>query len=204
LRKWNIHICDDHSVISLGITSVLSASSKFNLITVSSTYEELLSSLKKNDYDVLILDIFLRETNMIDRIPGLVSTFPNIKIVVVSSSETQFIIRSALKTGAHAYVTKIDAASSLLVSIDAVLNNQIYVSEIPAEQEGAAALISGLTDRELEIFKLLVEGLPNNTIGEKLFLSIDTIKTHRKKIYQKLNVNSIAELIVLARRHNLF
>jgi DNA-binding NarL/FixJ family response regulator len=135
------------------------------------------------------------------------SRFPAVKMLVVSGHRESLYAERALRAGALGYLNKQESNDKVLVAIRTVLGGQRYVSpeimqRLVGQALGTADMtktpIERLTDRELEIFRMIAEGLASGTIAERLFISPHTIDTHRENIKRKLNVKTAGELTRVA------
>lgn len=156
--------------------------------------------------DVLVLDLNLPEGLSLDSIPALRSDFPDTQIVVLTMQNEPAYARSALSAGALGYVLKESAEAELVEAVHRAARGEPYLNPrlgaiVAAEPPPGPP--DGLTNREVEVLRMIGLGHTNAEIGEKLFLSIRTVETHRAHIQSKLSVSTRSELVRYALDHGL-
>ena len=198
-------ITDDHPLIAKGIQTVLTRIPAVDVMGVYHSAAELLNNVEQTRPDVLILDKQLPKTDPVHTVKTLLKLMPSLKILVFSSTDNVYQVRTMLDAGCKGYLLK-DADADLLVkAIETVAKDNRFLS--PAletallddqllHQDGQKTV--QLTKREKEVMKLIIGEHTNNEIAEKLFLSISTIESHRTSILQKLNVKNTAGLVRVA------
>jgi DNA-binding NarL/FixJ family response regulator len=204
--KIDIHICDDHAFYIASIKQLMEELKIFNSVSSSSSKIELLNHLKIHSVDILFLDINVAKINMLDEIGQIRKLRPLVKIIILSSYDSQNIIREAISKKADAYLFKNTEKDEILYTIDCVLKNITYISSGCKKDfsfKDNFQLINELTSREKEIIRLLSLGYPNKKISETLKISVTTVQTHRRNIYQKLNLKGVGELVSFAFENNL-
>lgn len=204
-----ILIVEDHLLIREIWKDTLSSIANFEVVgeseSVTDAYEKI-SNLKPN---VILMDINLNGENGAELISKVCDTIPNQKIVVVSMNNEYSFIKKCFTTGVKGYVTKNSPKADLIEAINKVSENEIYMStEVrklflkksinPSKEDNI-----NLSIRELDIIKLITKGMSNKDIAGYLDLSIKTVEGHKTKIYKKLNVKSIAELITYGKSKGL-
>jgi DNA-binding NarL/FixJ family response regulator len=203
----HLHICDDHPLIIKSIATLFDGHKLFSQISKSSSKRELFLQLQKQTPDILILDININGVNMLDEIQNIKQHAPEIKIIILTSYDSQIMLRKALKTGIHAYLNKNTDENELLNAIRSISSNEIYITSGKTRQFVANdnfQMIQELSEREKQVIQLLLEGNPNKSMAEKLKISVTTVQTHRRNIYKKLNLQGIGELMSFAVEHKLY
>jgi DNA-binding NarL/FixJ family response regulator len=198
-------VADDHKIVRDGLKRILSASADIEVAGEAASGDEALALVKKNDYDVAMLDMSMPGLAGIDLIKRIKLEKPQLRLLVLSMhAEHQYAAR-ALKAGASGYLTKDSAAEQLVVALRKIAAGGVHISEA-----AAASLVSGgkqphetLSDREFEVLRFLVEGLGPTEIAERLHLSVKTVSTHKTRILEKLGVGSTAELVRYAIENKL-
>ena len=198
-------IADDHKIVRDGLKRILAANADIQVADEAASGDEALKLVKANDYDVAVIDMSMPGLAGIDLIKRLKSEKPALRLLVLSMhGEHQYAAR-ALKGGASGYLTKDSASEQLVSALRKVASGGVHISDAAAatllRPEGA--LHQGLSDREFEVLRLLVEGLGPTDIAERLHLSVKTVSTHKTRILQKLEVGSTAELVRYALEHKL-
>lgn len=203
-----VFIIDDHPMVVAGLNSLLGRLVNIEVAGAVSNAFDALPFLKKNKVDVILLDINLPDISGIDLCKKIHKEFPEIKILGISTFSERSYISRMIENGALGYLIKSASAEEIAEAIDTVLEGKMYLS---VSMEHIAKPLSimpsdnlpALTKREKEILQLISEGLTNNQIAEKLFISPLTVDSHRKNLLTKLNVNNTASLIKLAVQNGL-
>ena len=171
--------------------------------------------LKNTKVDVILLDINMPDMNGTDTALFVAEHFPSVKILVLSSFEEDHYIQKMMQTGVAGYILKRVSSAELIVAIKAVAAGNSYFSQPVSDKIRRVFSNNGnginhtshnshtLTDREIEILKLVALGLTNAEIGNRLFISPRTVDTHRRNLMQKLGVHSAVELTHYAYKHKL-
>ena len=201
-----ILLADDHEIVRDGLKRILAAAGDLQVAGEASSGDQALALVRANDYDVAMLDMSMPGLSRIDLIKRLKAEKPALKLLILSMhGEHQYAAR-ALKAGASGYLTKDSAADQLLGALRKIAAGGVHISDAAASALVAAPAQSsheGLSDREFEVMRLLVEGLGPSEIGERLHLSVKTVSTHKTRILEKLGVGSTAELVRYALENKL-
>lgn len=205
-----VTIVDDHSIVRLGLTKILREEPDIDVVGEAEDYKSLLESIKKNQPDVVILDISLPGKNGLEIVKELKQTYPQIKSLMLSMHpEERFSVR-AIKAGASGYVTKESAADELVSAIRKVYSGGKFITQIVAEmladtfdQEYDKPAHERLSDREFQILRMITSGKKTKDIAQELFLSPATVATYRTRILDKMQLKSNVELTNYVLRHNL-
>jgi DNA-binding NarL/FixJ family response regulator len=206
-----ILLADDHTVMRRGLRLLLDSHSGFKVVAEASDGREALEQAESLRPDVAVLDIAMPNLSGIEAAQRIVTTLPHTAIVILSMHSDEGYVLRALKAGAKGYLLKDSAEGDLVDAIQAVhagkaffspeISNMLvedYVREL--RTRGAADSFELLTGREREILQMLAEGKSNKEIASMLNLSLYTIETHRRNLQDKLNLHSLAELILYAVR----
>lgn len=203
-------IADDHQLVREGVKKVLSVDPDIMLVGEAADLQSTLAVLDTVEIDVLLLDLTLSPIHELDALRAVVERFPGIRVLVLSShSEERFGIPT-LKLGAAGYIPKSLTADVVLTAIHKVHAGGRYLSERLADilaQEVASPhpryAHERLTDRELQVLRLLALGHPVKQVAARLAISISSVNTYRSRIFLKLKLRSNAELIRYAILHGL-
>ena len=215
-NKIKIHLADDHQVLIDGMLAVLNTNSKFEVVGHSLNGVDLVDTVKKNKAEILVMDINMPEKDGIEVLKEFSEKGYTCRVIILSSYDDVKLIKEVLKLGASGYLSKQCAGESILEAIEVVSTGKDYFSEniqdkILSSFSGHATnnttkefqLSNILTERELEILKLISLELSGKEIGEKLFISSHTVETHRKNLIKKLNVKNTIGLVKYAIKNNL-
>lgn len=195
-----VFIVDDHYMVIEGIRSLLQNETSIELTGHAMSADSCLSFLQQQQPDVILMDINLADKSGIDLCAVVKENYPGIFILGLSTFNQQSFIRKMMDNGASGYVLKNVTREELVEAISAVVKGKVYLSH-----EAARSLRSSdesglpvLTRREKEVLGLIAEGMTNNEIAAKLFISSTTVDTHRKSLLNKLNAKNTASLIRIA------
>ena len=204
-----ILLADDHAVVRKGLMLILQESMPAATFGEAASGEEAIRKSRAAAWDIVILDISLPDKSGLDVLKELRQAQPGLPVLVLSMHpEAQFAVR-VLKAGAAGYVTKRTAARDLTAAVRKVLAGGKYVSASLAErlagelQAGPQLPHERLSDREYQVFGMLTTGKTVKEIGEELFLSPQTISTHRAHILEKMGMRTNAELTEYAIQNRL-
>ena len=194
-----ILLIDDHKLIKIGIKVLLEDNKDVDVIDDCSSKKEFLEKIDNETYDLFICDISLPDGSGYDILEIVKERKIKTKIIILSMHEDKSYIKKAFKLGASGYVTKSTAHEEILQAIDKVMvKNEIYLNEKYATifyelfKEDKEIELS---EREKEVGRYIVEGYTLTDIGEKLFLSVKTVDTYKKRLMEKTNTKKRSELV---------
>ncbi len=195
-------IADDHTLVREGLRQLLAATTDIRVEGEAADGDEALALLKANDYDLAVFDMSMPGVAGIELIKRARLEKPRMRVLVLSMhGEAQYAAR-ALKAGASGYLTKDAASEQLVGAIRKVAAGGVHISEAAAAQlvtagaaAGEAAPHTRLSNREFEVFRLLVEGLGPTEIADRIHLSVKTVSTHKTRILEKMGMDSTADLV---------
>ena len=205
-----IVVADDHTIVREGLKQLLAAAGDLQVVGEAQDGFEVLKRVRELDFDLLLLDMSMPGKSGIELIKQVKAEKPKLRILVLSMHEEhQYAVR-AIRAGASGYLTKESAAAQLVAAIRKVAGGGAFISAEVAERLALDAmphaegpLHASLSDREYQVFRLLVSGLSVSEIAEHLHLSAKTISTHKARLMEKLGVDSNADLVHYAVRHRL-
>lgn len=195
----NVFIADDHSLIIEGLKTALATHQGVKVVGYSLNAKDCMHYCKNHEVDVILMDIQLPDESGIELCKKIKTSFPKIQVIALSTFSQGSYIQAMKENGASGYILKNAGKNEIITAIETVYNGHSYfsigVSNALSLLQEKQKMTMGLTKRENEILKLIAEGLTNAQIATKLFISIDTVDTHRKNLYFKLDVNNTALLI---------
>ncbi|MCZ8253297.1 MAG: response regulator transcription factor [Hylemonella sp.] len=203
-------IADDHAIVRSGLRQLLSLAPDISVASEAVDGAQVLEGLRRELPDLLLLDINMPGLSGPDLIVRIKSHWPALPILVLSMHNEGQVAARVLKAGASGYVTKDSEMEVLLGAIRRVASGGKFI--VPELAEKLVFDISlgsdqqphqALSDRELEVFRLLVAGQGVNDIAEQLCISNKTVSTHKTRLMEKLNISSTAELVRYAMQHGL-
>ncbi|WP_051718341.1 response regulator [Hymenobacter sp. IS2118] len=207
-----ILLADDHTILRDGIRALLSADADLEVVGEASNGTEILAILETTPVDVVLMDVQMPVLDGFATVPEIRRRFPEVRVLVLTMLDHEKYVARMFEAGAMGYVLKNAAISEITYAIRTVaagnpflcteiglslLNKAVAQSPIVGTEEGGHAGVD-LTARELEVLKLIAEGLTNSEISDKLFTSKRTIETHRQNIIAKTQAKNTAALIKLA------
>ncbi len=199
-------IADDHAVVRRGLRQLLDSEGDIEVVAEAANLEDARRYVRGHRPNVLVLDLNLPEGLSLGAIPEIRSEFPDTQIVVLTMQNEPAYARQALSAGALGYVLKEAAESELVEAVrrasvgDTYLNPRLGARVAAAPPPGPP---DGLSEREVEVLRMIALGHTNAEIAEQLYLSVRTVETHRAHIQQKLRLSSRSELVRYALEHKL-
>lgn len=207
-----ILLTDDHALVRRGVAHILREEIADLTVTEAGTAQETLDAVQATLWDLVILDVNLPDKNGLEVLKDIKRMSPDLPVLILSLYPEAQYARRALKAGASGYITKDTAPEEVTSAVRRILQGGRYVSASLAEQLavdlGAPAgdrreLHERLSDRELEVLRLIGRGHTPTEIAEQLAISIKTVSTYRVRILEKLERRTTAELIRFAVDHHL-
>ncbi|QBG47245.1 response regulator transcription factor [Verrucomicrobia bacterium S94] len=195
--KCSIMVIDDHPIIHDGLKTLLATESDMEISSTASSADEALEKLSNINVDIAIVDLSLGGTDGTYLIQQIRKLYPDLKILVYTMSEEKLFAERSATAGAHGYVMKTSPPNTLKKAIRTVFSGELYFTEdtinrIRKKSEGYTdaprTLLDNLSNREMDIFKLIGEGLDTALISERLNISRNTVDTHRINIKNKLEL----------------
>ena len=211
--KTKVLVVDDHPIVRERLAELINQEADLSVCGEAEDSHQALKAVEALRPDVAIVDITLKDTYGIELIKQIKERHPKLPVLVLSMHDESLYGERALRAGAKGYLTKQEATKKVITAIRRVLAGEIYVSEKLASSllhkvaggsaPGGGSPTDVLTDRELEVFQLLGEGLGVREVAERLFVSVKTVEAHREHIKQKLNFKTSNELLRFAIQYTL-
>jgi DNA-binding NarL/FixJ family response regulator len=203
-------IADDHAIVREGLKRILEGQEGIEIAGEATNGHEVLERVRAGGFDLLMLDLSMPGKSGIELIRQVKVESPKLRVLVLTMhEEDQYAVR-AIRAGASGYLTKESAPSQLVSAIRRLADGRLYISPNVAEQlaldvqpRGDEAPHKHLSDREFEVFQLLVAGRSVSDIAAQLHLSVKTVSTHKTRILQKMNASSVADLVRYAIRYRI-
>lgn len=199
----NILIAEDHPLVQIGIENILHEHMQEIMVFTAEKFSSVLSLIEKHKFDLLILDINIPEGDSVEMIHTLRYKQPKLPILICSSYDEHLYAISFLKAGVNGYISKRAPKEEFKVALEYVLGGKIYVSPVLLQstlnllvnsKNMESPVEERLSEKELEISKLLVKGYPTKTVSEILHLSSSSVSSYKARIFKKLKVVNIVEL----------
>ena len=209
-RKNRIFLIDDHPLVREGLTNLINGQHDLIVCGEAEDSAGAMTGIAKTRPDVALVDISLKNESGLELVKNLESQFPLVALIVLSMHDEALYAERALRAGARGYVMKRESTKSVLASIRRVLEGGVYVSErvvnrmarrFTSLSKGAeSSPVERLSDRELEIFRLLGQGRTTAQIAEDLHLSLKTVQAYCARAKEKFGVSTLGELLRAAIR----
>ena len=211
MKSIRILLADDHTVMRKGLRLLLESQPEFSVVAEASDGRQAVERAEATQPDVAVIDIAMPNLSGIEAAQRIAAALPQVAVVILSMHSDEGYVLRALKVGAKGYLLKDSAEGDLIEAIKAVHHGKTFfspeISKMLVEDyireirtRGAEDSYDLLTSREREIFQLLAEQKSNKEIAQALNLSPYTVETHRRNLQDKLNLHSLAELILYAVR----
>ncbi|HHT73293.1 MAG TPA: response regulator transcription factor [Firmicutes bacterium] len=204
-------VVDDHEMVRRGLVSYLETEDGIEVVGEASDGSQAVKFCRDLTPDVILMDLIMQETDGITATKEIKAEFPHVQVIILTSFVDEKLIFPALEAGALSYLLKTSTAEEIVKAIRSARESQSII-----EPQVASRMVSRiqsasnsrppheeLTQRELEVLRLIGEGMTNQEIAEKLFIGIKTVKTHVSNILSKLGVADRTQAAVYAHRHNL-
>jgi two-component system, NarL family, response regulator NreC len=206
--QTTIVLADDHTIVRSALRALLESESEFDVVAEAGDVDESVRKVLAYKPDVIVLDLSMPGGSSLTAIPRMREASPETAIVVLTMESEPRLAREALRTGALAFVLKDAADAELVAAVRAALKGQRYLNPqlgglIASAPETPPGPPDNLTEREVEVLKLVALGHTNAEISQQLYLSVRTVESHRAHIQQKAGRSSRAELVAYAREHGL-
>lgn len=206
-----VALCDDHGVVRSGLRRILDAEEDLHVVGEAGTVKEALALAQACSPDVFVMDLGLPDGSGIDATAEVIRLSPGTRVLVLTVHDDIAYLRRAFDAGAVGYLVKEAADIDLVQAVRMVASGRQYVHptlgaalltpDAPSPRLGGPG--GELSDRELEVLRMMALGLTNTEIGQRLYVSVRTVETHRSHIHQKLNVRNRAELVRRAKQAGL-
>jgi DNA-binding NarL/FixJ family response regulator len=203
--KRRVFVVDDHPLIRQGLASIINREPDLMICGEANDASTAMQATATNHPDILIVDISLNGPDGLDLLKEIRMRNPEVRVLILSMHDEMIYADRALRAGAQGYIMKQQATGKVLVAIRRILGGEIYVSEQIADRMmqryiggpsvGQPSSIADLTDRELEVFRLIGEGQSTRQIAETLRISVKTVESYQAHIKEKLSLRSARELL---------
>lgn len=204
-KKSKVLIVDDHPIVRQGLIQLIDQEPDFQICGEAESAREALNLIATASPDIAIVDLSLKESSGLELIKDIKVRYGQLLVLVLSMHDESVYAERVLRAGARGYLMKEEAAEKVMAALRRVVSGEIYLCDkvaqnILAKMTGGPvtareSLVETLSDRELEVFLLLGQGMGTRQIAEKLHLSVKTIETYREHIKTKLNLVDASELL---------
>lgn len=202
-------VADDHSIVRMGVKLMLEADYPQVKIDEAENGNEIVEKIKLRRYDLLILDFQMPDTDTFSIISNVLARNQYLKILIYTMASEKIYAGKLFNAGVKGFLSKEAKNTELLKAVHLVLKGEIYASEqiLLNDKHGETTQsnpFTSLSNKEMDILAYLVQGKNTKEIGTLLNLQLSTISTHKFRIFRKLNVSNVVELIALTREYPLY
>lgn len=206
----SILIADDHGILRAGLRALLSAEDDFEVVGEAASSKVAVREAARLRPDVVLMDVSMPDLDGLQATRLLVQELVGVRVLLLTVHEDEALVREAIQVGAAGYVVKRAVETELIDAIRSVAAGHLYIHpsltrsllEQSQSQRGSMAA-DCLTPREIDVLQLIAQGYTNRQVAEHLGLSIRTVETHRAHLRAKLHLDTRAELVRYAAKHNL-
>lgn len=205
-----IYLADDHVLVAQGFAGILQELG-YKDVQVFNSGKSLHKAMLHIPPDIIFLDVFMTDWDGITTLKQIRSEHKGIPVLIISMMWERSIVENCLALGANAFLHKSCTKDEISDALNCVLDNRVYISDKISMMQRSKAeinynnykLTEPLSSREMEVLVLLCEGLNYSEVATQLFISINTVETHKKKLLQKFGVNSVSKMIALAYKNKI-
>lgn len=205
MKKNRVLVVDDHPIVRQGLALLINREPDLTVCGEAQDARMAMQSISTTRPDILVVDISLNGPDGLDLLKDIRSRYPDLPVLILSMHDESIYAERALRAGAQGYIMKQEASEKVLLALRRILSHEIYVSEcisnrmlkrfIGNPSAGRPSSISDLTDRELEVFRLIGEGHSTRQIADQLHISVKTVESYQAHIKEKLSLKSARELV---------
>ena len=209
-KKYKVLLVDDHPIIRHGVAALIQSEADLEVCAEADTPHGALEAVAQHKPDVVLADLSFEGLSGIELIKDFKVRHPNLPVLILSMHDESFYAERVLRAGAMGYIMKQEASEQVVNALRRVLSGQIYLSQkmctrllnsvFDNKATDRESPIETLSDRELEVFELIGQGLATRQIAQKLHLSVKTIESHRAHVKSKLGLKTSTELVQAAIR----
>ncbi|WEK55229.1 MAG: response regulator transcription factor [Candidatus Cohnella colombiensis] len=212
-ERWKVLIVDDHEMVRTGLRTYLMLDPRFEVIGEAVNGKDAVEALSEGRYngvmpELVLMDLMMPEMNGVETTRALLSQYPGLRIVILTSFLEDEKVVEAIEAGAVSYVLKTVSADELIYAMQGAIRNMPVMSGDVSQaltrglrKRSTSYDVDGLTEREKEVLLLIAEGRSNKEIGDELHISIKTVKTHVSNLLMKCELDDRTQLAIFAHRN---
>jgi DNA-binding NarL/FixJ family response regulator len=203
MGELTIYIADDHAIVVDGLKEILKVKSDWRILGTANDGQSLIDLVTERRSHVVILDINMPKVNGIKCTEWIKKQYPEVRVIILTMFPEKTYVDQLILAGADGCLLKSRGGQDLIDAIERVTSGRSYFDTIKDFVKGEPDPGYHLSERELEIIRLIIHGETSQEIADRLFISEHTVKTHRKNIFRKLGLNSTSQLATFAINHNI-
>ena len=204
--KRKVFVVDDHPIVRAGLAQLINREPDLEVCGDAEEMHAAMQTIESLKPDILIVDISLAGPDGLELLKTIRSRDPSLPVLILSMHDESIYAERALRAGANGYIMKQEATDRVLIALRRILNREIYVSDRVASKmlrqyvgaAGDRSPLDGLSDRELEVLRLIGEGQTTRQIAEQLHLSVKTVESYQSHLKEKLGLKNSRELFQYA------
>lgn len=209
--KYQVLIADDHAIVRYGTSLVIKELLPAGTVREAHSFDQALKLLDTDHFDLMVLDINIPGGNNLQMIDVIKLRQPHVKILIFSGYDEQLYALRYLQAGADGYVVKQAPEKELKTAIQTIQNNDKYISpavkqhllnQLTTKKASSGNPLNGLSNREMEVMQLLIKGASVAEISTALSLQISTVSTYKSRIFEKMEVSNIVDLVEKVRLYD--
>lgn len=205
-----ILVADDHGIVRMGLVQVIKQLKPHANLSEVEDYKSLYALISKEKFDLAIIDVKMPNGSLQEAIEFIKIKQPELKILIFSSQDEQLYAIRYLRMGADGFLHKLSSKDEIDKALHAMVNRGKYISDDVKEamisdslnNQKKSSPVESLSNRELEVANKLCQGIPLKEVSDQLHLHTSTISTYKNRVFEKLDINSIPELIEILRMYN--
>jgi len=198
-----LYIADDHAIMVEGLLEILKSKPQWKVLGTARDGLEITILMNNRPADIVILDINMPKMNGIQCARWIKENYPKTKVIILTMFPEKSYLHEIIKAGVDGCLLKSRGSLELISAIERVSQNKSYFDMVKDFDHPEKSHTVNLSEREVEIVKLIVNGFTSNEIADQLFLSEHTVKTHRKNIFRKIGINNTSQLASYAINHKI-
>ena len=212
-KRSRVFVVDDHPIVRQGLSLIINRESDLMVCGEAEDAQGAMQGIAGAKPDIMVVDISLNGPDGLDLLKDIRMRHPDLPVLILSMHDESIYAERALRAGAQGYIMKEEATETVLVALRRILSREIYVSErianrmlqryIGGSNISRPSSIADLTDRELEVFRLIGGGHSTRQIAEELHISVKTVESYQAHIKEKLSLRSARELVQHAIQWNI-
>ena len=215
MNKLRILVADDHEIVRRGLVTLIKSRPEWEVCGEADNGRLAVEKAKELKPDIAVLDIGMPVLNGLEATRQILRDNPEVRVLILTISDAEQLMRAVLDAGARGFLLKTDAARDLITAVEALQHNKTFFTARVAQMVLSGYLgrthaspkqgptLPNLTSREREVVQLLAEGKSTKEVAVQLNLSVKTAETHRSNIMRKLGLHSVSELVLYAVRNNI-
>lgn len=214
MNKIRVLLAEDHTIVRKGLRSLIATEADIEVVGEAQDGREAIRKVERLRPDIVLMDISMPRLNGLEATRQIRRRFPDVRVLVLTMYTNEEYVSQLLAAGASGYLVKRSGVADLISALRAVHRGESYLSpsvcvsvieQFVRQGENTAEKdrYDTLTDREREVFQLIVEGHPNRDIAELLHISVRTVETHKARVTDKLHIHSTAEMVKYAIRRGV-